>query len=150
MTTITLGRRTRAAVAALGLVYTGAVLWVTLRPLPWATAGNQETFGILDPQAWVGSATWTQGSALEIVANVLMFVPVGLASGLVFSGMRGVVVPMALTVAIELAQIPLADRVSHPRDLVANVFGALLGLAVAAVFRRRHSAFAQEADGRAS
>lgn len=150
MTAITLGRRTRAAASALGLVYTGAVLWLTLRPLPWATDGNQETFGILDPQAWIGSATWTQGSALEIAANVLLFVPVGLASGLVFRGLRSAITPLALTLLIELVQIPLADRISHPRDLVANACGALLGLATAAAIRRRHSAFIQEAGADAS
>ncbi len=149
MTTTILRRRTRMTIAALGALYAGVVLWATLRPLPWATDGNQEAFGILDPQAWIGSTTWTEGSALEIVANVLMFVPIGLASGLLFRGVRAAIVPLALTLAIELVQIPLADRISHPRDLVANAAGALLGLAIAAVLRRRHSAFAQEPAGSA-
>lgn len=146
MTTMTFRRGARATIAALGALYAGAVLWATLRPLPWATDGNQEAFGILDPRAWIGSATWTEGSALEIIANVVMFVPLGLASGLVIRGLRGAIAPLALTLVIELVQIPLADRISHPRDLVANACGALLGLAIAAAVRRRHSAFTQEAD----
>ena len=86
-----LGRSARVTIATLGALYTGAVLWLTLRPLPWATEGNQEAYGILNPRAWIGWSTWTEGSVLEIVANVLMF-----------------------------------------------------------LLRRRHSAFAQEADGSAS
>ncbi len=133
-----LGRPARTTIAALGALYTGAVLWVTLRPLPWATEGNQEAYGILNPQSWIGWSTWTEGSPLEIVANILMFLPIGLASGLLFRGLLGVILPVVLTLAIELAQIPLADRISHPRDLVANAIGAILGLLIAtAVLRGR-------------
>lgn len=135
-----LGRPARTTIAALGALYTGAVLWVTLRPLPWATEGNQEAYGILDPQSWIGWSTWTEGSPLEIVANILMFLPIGLASGLLFRGPVGLLVPIALTLVIELAQIPLADRISHPRDLVANASGAILGLLIAAAVRRRRRA----------
>ena len=135
-----LGRPARTMIAALGALYTGAVLWVTLRPLPWATEGNQEAYGILNPQSWIGWSTWTEGSPLEIVANILMFLPIGLASGLLFRGPVGLLVPIALTLVIELAQIPLADRISHPRDLVANASGAILGLLIAAAVRRRRRA----------
>lgn len=135
-----LGRPARTTIAALGALYTGAVLWVTLRPLPWATEGNQEAYGILNPQSWIGWSTWTEGSPLEIVANILMFLPIGLASGLLFRGLLGVILPVVLTLAIELAQIPLADRISHPRDLVANAIGAILGLLIAAAVRRRRRA----------
>lgn len=135
-----LGRPARTTIAALGALYTGAVLWVTLRPLPWATEGNQEAYGILNPQSWIGWSTWTEGSPLEIVANILMFLPIGLASGLLFRGPVGLLVPIALTLVIELAQIPLADRISHPRDLVANASGAILGLLIAAAVRRRRRA----------
>src|SRR5215203_259712 len=37
------------------------------------------------------------------------------------------------TVAIELAQIPLADRISDPRDLLANSGGALIGIVLAGI-----------------
>lgn len=150
MTTSTLRPRARVTIAALGLLYTSAVLWATLRPLPWATDGNQEAYGILNPQAWIGWSTWTDGSALEIVANVLMFLPIGVTSGLLLHGLLSVVIPVALTLTIELAQVVLPDRISHPRDLVANVSGAVLGLIIASLLRRRHSAFAQEASGDAS
>ncbi|WP_051513963.1 VanZ family protein [Microbacterium sp. C448] len=140
MTMFPLGRPARTTIAALGALYTGAVLWVTLRPLPWATEGNQEAYGILNLQSWIGWSTWTEGSPLEIVANILMFLPIGLASGLLFRGSVGLLVPIALTLVIELAQIPLADRISHPRDLVANASGAILGLLIAAAVRRRRRA----------
>ncbi|WP_458040634.1 MULTISPECIES: VanZ family protein [Bacteria] len=134
------GRPARAVIATLGLLYLCAVLWVTLRPLPWATEGNQEPYGILNPRAWIGSSTWLSGSPLEVAANVAMFLPLGLVAGLLFRGAARVIIPVAVTVAIELAQIPLGDRISHPRDLVANASGAVLGLMIAVLVVSRRSA----------
>lgn len=134
------GRPARTVIATLGLLYLCAVLWVTLRPLPWATEGNQESYGILNPRAWIGWSTWLSGTPLEVAANVAMFLPLGLAAGLLFRGATRVILPLALTVAIELAQIPLGDRISHPRDLVANGSGAVLGLLIAELMVRRRSA----------
>ncbi len=142
------GRAPSVVIAALGVLYTCAVLWVTLRPLPWATDGNQEPLGILSPHAWLGWSTWAAGSPLEVVANVAMFVPLGLVAGLLFRGAAGFIVPVALTLAIELAQIPLADRISHPRDLVANATGAALGVLIVVLVRRhRRSAPARDRRG---
>jgi hypothetical protein len=130
------GTRTWAIVA--GALYISAILWVTLRPLPWATEGDQEQWGILDPAAWLEAASWTEGRPLEVAFNVAMFLPVGMITGYFLRGPGRVLAPIALTLTIELAQIPL-DRISHPRDLVANALGALLGVAVVSVVRRRQS-----------
>lgn len=129
-------RRTVGAVVfVLGLLYTSLVLWVTLRPLPWATEGSEARWGILNPAAWTDEAAWTDGRSLEILLNVLMFVPIGIATGLLLRGVLALALPLLLTLGIELAQIPL-DRISHPRDLVANGLGAILGVALAAMIRR--------------
>jgi glycopeptide antibiotics resistance protein len=128
------GAVARGVILVLGLLYTGLVLWATLRPLPWATEGSEARFGILNPAAWTDEAAWTDGRTLEILLNVLMFVPIGVATGLLLRGASRVILPLALTVGIELAQIPL-DRISHPRDLVANGLGALVGVALAAIIR---------------
>ncbi|WP_146069723.1 VanZ family protein [Arthrobacter sp. B0490] len=129
-------RRSRRAAVVSGALYTGAVLWVTLRPIPWASAGSEEALGILDPGAWLDGSAWTEGRPLEVALNVLMFVPVGVTAGLIKRGITGMVGPLVLTVAIELAQIPLM-RISHPRDLAANAVGALVGVVVVMVLRHR-------------
>ncbi len=141
------GRAGRVATAVLGASYTAVVLWATLRPLPWATEGDQERYGILDPGAWIGWSTWAGGSELEIIANVLVFVPIGLAAGLLFRGVVAFALPVGLTLTIELAQIPLVDQISHPRDLVANASGAVLGLLIAGMVRRSRSASVQDRHG---
>ncbi|WJL94252.1 VanZ family protein [Microbacterium sp. ET2] len=129
-------RRTVSTVVfLLGALYTSLVLWVTLRPLPWATEGSEAPWGILNPAAWTDEAAWTDGRSLEILLNVLMFVPIGVATGLLLRGVLALALPLLLTLGIELAQIPL-DRISHPRDLVANGLGAIVGVALAAVIRR--------------
>jgi len=128
-------RAVAVIVLLLGLLYTSLVLWVTLRPLPWATEGSEARWGILNPAAWTDESAWTDGGRLEILLNVLMFVPIGIATGLLLRGVLALALPLMLTLGIELAQIPL-DRISHPRDLVANGLGAVAGVAVAAVIRR--------------
>ncbi|MEI3867635.1 VanZ family protein [Microbacterium sp. CCNWLW134] len=128
-------RTVSAAVFLLGALYTSLVLWVTLRPLPWATEGSEARWGILNPAAWTDEAAWTDGRSLEILLNVLMFVPIGVATGLLLRGVLALALPLLLTLGIELAQIPL-DRISHPRDLVANGLGAVVGVALAAIIRR--------------
>lgn len=125
----------RMVIAALGALYALAVLWATLRPVSWATAGAQESLGILSPAAWLDPASWIDGRPLEVVFNVAMFIPIGVTASLVLGGRRAIVLPLVLTLGIELAQIPL-DRISHPRDLVANAVGGLLGIAAVALARR--------------
>lgn len=137
--------RFRSAVtAALGVLYAVAVLWATLRPVPWAAAGDQESLGILNPAAWLDPASWIDGRPLEVAFNIAMFIPIGVAAALLLRGRRAMLVPLALTLAIELAQIPL-DRISHPRDLIANALGGLIGIAAVALLRRKRPWRAGEA-----
>ncbi|MFP7761687.1 VanZ family protein [Marisediminicola sp. LYQ85] len=129
-TDVALQARTKTVVIALGVLYVGAVLWVTLQPVPFATEGAEPRLSILTPEAWTSASSWTAGRPLEVALNVLMFIPVGVATGLLCRGSARLTLPLALTLAIELAQIPL-DRISHPRDLLANAIGGLLGVALA-------------------
>ena len=122
-------------IAALATAYLAAVLWLTVRPLPWVTETNETPLGVLNPAAWLDTAAWVDGPSAEIVANVVMFLPAGVFSALLLRGGMRVLAPLALTVLIEVVQIPLESRISHPRDLVANALGAMLGLAAVAVAR---------------
>ncbi|MDQ0576583.1 VanZ family protein [Agromyces albus] len=114
--------------------YLALVAWATLGPAPWRAEGNQAPLGVLNPSIWLERATWTTGSSFEFTANILMFVPVGVLFAMLFGARRWIIALGAaalLTCAIEVAQIPLDDRISDPRDLLANTTGAVIGLALA-------------------
>ena len=130
-----LRRLGRPVVAALGALYAAAVVWATLRPVPWADEGAEESLGVLSPAAWLDLAAWVEGRPLEVAFNVALLVPIGAAVALLLRSRWAIVVPLALTLGIELAQIPL-DRISHPRDLVLNAAGGVLGVMAVALGRR--------------
>ncbi|MCK8609357.1 VanZ family protein [Agromyces sp. C10] len=123
-------RPSRAA-AVLLFAYAGLVLWATLGSVPRAGLGNQSPNGVLDWRLWLEPSTWTTGLETELMLNVLMFVPLGALLAFALRGvsfMVPVVMAAGFSLAIELAQIPLADRISDPRDLLANTVGALIGV----------------------
>ena len=70
---------------------------------------------------------------IETSANVLLFAPLGILLTMVVGHRRWLVVPIALavTVAIELGQaLFLHDRTASVRDVVANLAGAVIGMAI--------------------
>lgn len=126
--------RTRALAALSGLAYTALVLLLTIGPVRQRFVGSEADRGVLDWRSWFEIGTWREGTASEFVANVALFVPWGALAVLALGGRRWMLAAIgagSLTLAIEIAQIPLA-RISDPRDLVANVLGALLGIAFGA------------------
>ena len=79
---------------------------------------------------------WVTYSILEFWANVAMFVPVGLFFLLLLGRRRwwlAIVLGVVLTCAIEFVQKFLPDRVSDPRDILANSVGAFVGVVAALV-----------------
>lgn len=86
--------------------------------------------GILEPLTWV---------RLEVLANVAMLVPVGLALVLAIGGRRWLLAVAAcagLSLAVELAQHAMPGRIASPLDVVANTAGALLGALLALALER--------------
>jgi hypothetical protein len=138
---------TKPIAAAAGALYVMAIVWATLRPVPWAVEGAEATLGVLNPAAWLDPTSWSEGRPLEVAVNIAMFVPIGVVASLLFRRRWAVAIPLALTLGIELAQIPL-DRISHPRDLVANTLGGLLGVGAMALARRGWSGRAWARYGR--
>lgn len=136
--------------AVLAVVYLGIVGAVTLGPLLWRTRATQTDYDVLSPSTWLGPDTWARVGTPEFVANILLFVPLGLLLRLALPGATwfgAVALGGAVSVIIEMLQI-WTPRVSDPRDLVANtlgaLIGALLGVVVAAV-RDRSRGVASEA-----
>lgn len=112
------------------LLYLAMVSYVTLGEVPWRTAANEAGYGVLSLSTWLDRTTWTSGSSFEFVANVVMFVPIGFLLRAALPRLSGVIVlclAALITLTIEIVQIPL-ERVSDPRDLVANGLGALIGV----------------------
>jgi glycopeptide antibiotics resistance protein len=128
-----------AAGLVLGVWLAGGLL-VTLQPAhpaPGQIVGHNfiplRTVAIylanLDSPFWVG----------QMVGNLLLLLPVGLLGPLVLPWMdrwlRVLVASLALSTAIELAQLGISDRSADVDDVLLNVAGAILGYAVLLVLR---------------
>jgi glycopeptide antibiotics resistance protein len=121
----------RRPLRLIAAAYAAVVLWATIGPAPWRTSGNQLDGGILNPDAWTAPVTWTTGYLSEMAFNVAIFIPVGVLAALLIK--RGwwplaFVAGFGFTLLIELVQVPEADRISDPRDLVMNTAGAVFGV----------------------
>jgi len=83
----------------------------------------------LDSRFWVG----------QMVGNLLLLVPLGLLGPIVLPWMdrwvRVLVASLALSAAIELAQLWVPDRSAEVDDVLLNVLGAIFGYAILSVFR---------------
>lgn len=117
----------------LTFAYLALVGWVTLSPQSTIEQGSLlwRLAALLDR---IPGADWFTFSRLEFLANVTMFVPVGLFFVLLLGRSRwwlSILLGVAMTVGIELAQQSIAGRVSDPRDVVANSLGAVIGTLLA-------------------
>lgn len=119
---------------------TGAYLvflgWLTLSPQSSISGQTDYFVRVLDVLHRHGYAGSIDYDRLEFLANVALFVPVGMFLLLLF-GAGGwwvaALVSFAMTCGIEYAQHYIPGRVPDHRDLIANGAGALIGIAVALV-----------------
>ncbi|WP_185996184.1 VanZ family protein [Nocardioides campestrisoli] len=136
------------------LVFVG---WLTLTP---DALGEREVglaSRLLDALHRRGYAESIDYMRLEFLANIALFVPVGMfllllfgAGGWWLAGLSS----FGLTLFIETAQRQIPGRVPDPRDLVANTLGGLIGIALTLVLtlpatlrrRRRRRARQQAAS----
>ncbi|OEI69053.1 hypothetical protein Cus16_0882 [Curtobacterium sp. ER1/6] len=83
--------------------------------------------------------TWFSYDRVEFLANIGMFVPVGMLAALWLPRrwwLLGAVVAVGLSVGIEVAQaLYLPYRVADPRDVLSNGLGGLLGATLVGLFR---------------
>lgn len=96
----------------------------------WPTPVDRDAGDLLD--AISRAVPWLTYDVIETVANVLLFVPLGALLALVLRRWAAVLaVSLATTLVIELGQaLLLTQRTPSLRDVVANLCGAALGLAV--------------------
>ncbi|UOE42796.1 VanZ family protein [Agromyces larvae] len=126
----------RPALVVATVAYLALVAWATFGTVSFHRIGWQAEYGVLSPSTWFDSATWSVGSPVEWGLNVAMFVPIGVLFAMLAGRRRWLVALLAaaaLSAAIEIAQIPIDDRISDPRDLAANSTGAVIGVAIAAI-----------------
>ena len=75
----------------------------------------------------------------NLVGNLVLLLPVGLVGPIVFPWMdrwwRVLLAAVALSLAIEVAQLWVPDRSADVDDILLNVAGALLGYAILWVLR---------------
>ena len=76
-----------------------------------------------------------RGQYRQILANILVFVPVGALAGRLWRW-RGVLFAAGLSVLIELSQLLSRRGFFEFDDILDNTLGALLGLAACAAFTR--------------
>ncbi|SDD28776.1 VanZ family protein [Auraticoccus monumenti] len=118
--------------ALAGVLYLALVAAITLGRVPWLMRTDAGPGSVLSLQTWLDPVTWSTGGTGEFVANIVLFVPVAVLLRLAvprLPAVAAVAVGILLTSSIEVLQIPL-DRVSDPRDLVANTIGAVIGTAL--------------------
>lgn len=115
------------------LAYLGFVGWVTLTPSSVAPTSDDLVLRVLARLQRYDDLAWLTYDRAELLANVALFVPVGLFL-LLLVGTRfwwvAAAGALALTAAIETAQRSIPGRVPDERDLAANTAGALVGIAV--------------------
>lgn len=125
------------------LAVTAAYAWViwrmTLTPEVFTAAqGSLVEHAIRWAQRITGSG-WLTYDRTEFLANIAMFVPVGMLAALWLPRrwwLLGAVVAVGLSVGIEQYQGAfLPNRVSDPRDVLSNGLGGLLGATLVGLFR---------------
>ena len=123
----------RSRLAALFVVYLALLVWTVLWKLEVPWVGGDRMVKLVPFVATDGAGA---SAPLEVVVNLLLFVPFGLYLGLLVPARRwwalaGVVAGSSL--ALEVGQYVLAVGRSDTTDVVVNTAGGLVGLGLAAV-----------------
>ena len=128
--------RRHPVLAVITFIYLGVVGWVTLGPQPLDSSGNALLFRLLAEFAQHPSTNWITYQRVEFLANVAMFIPIGIFFLLLFGRwwwFASVFAGVMLTCVIEFAQMFIPSRVSDVSDLIANSTGTFVGVLFALI-----------------
>lgn len=127
-------RLTRGIALALGIPFLAGLALLTLTPSRVENTMPNLLDLVLSASRRVGW-DWLDFTRLEIIANVLVFVPVGILAFILVPRSLwplAVILGPALSLCIEVAQrVALPHRAATVTDVVANSGGALIGVFVA-------------------
>lgn len=116
--------------------YLGFVAWLTLTPDLAERDEWSLVLRVVDRLQRVEELSWLTYDRAEALANVALFVPVGLFF-LLLVGTRfwwvAFGLGIAMTLAIETAQRSIPGRVPDARDLLTNTTGTVIGVVVGVV-----------------
>ena len=118
------------------VAYLGFVAWLTLTPASVAPTSSELAMRVLARLQRYDELSWLTYDRAEYLANVALFVPVGLFLLLLFGTRYWWVAgaaAIALTSLIETAQRSIPGRVPDERDIAANTMGAVVGIVVGVV-----------------
>lgn len=127
-------RLTRGWAIALGIPFAAGLALLTLSPTPVEDNAPTLIQTVLDAAHNIG---WTSlnFTSLELIANILVFLPVGIFAFIVLPRRvwpLALLVGPALSFLIEaLQRLALPHRTSSATDVLANSAGATVGVAVA-------------------
>lgn len=119
--------------AAATVCYLALVGWLTLGPQPLDANGRGLLHRLIRFISGDNTLDWITFALVEFIANIVLFVPVGVLFVLLLGWRRwwvALLLGIGLTASIEFAQLFLHDRVTDPRDLVSNSIGAIIGVAL--------------------
>jgi len=129
----------KRVLAVLTVLYVAAVLAATLTPAGFPTRVFNGLFRGGGTAAVPASTPRVDD--VDVVANILMFAPIGLLFVLLARRWwLALAAAGALTVLIELVQLGIPSRIADVNDVLLNALGALIGAAVGAVLLRSGSA----------
>lgn len=112
------------------------VAWLTLTPQPIGPDQQQFIVRALDALHRRGYAESLDYDGLEFLANIALFVPIGMFLLLLFGAggwWLAAIGSFAMTAVIETLQHQIPGRVPDDRDLMANTVGALIGIVIALI-----------------
>lgn len=116
--------------------YMGFIGMVTLTPSASAPIPVGLAIRVLDALHRRGFLETVTVDRMEFLANIAMFVPIGVFLLLLVGAERwwiALFLPFFLTTFIETAQRGIPGRVSDPRDILANTVGGVAGVVLAMI-----------------
>ena len=132
----------------MAFAYIGYIGMVTLTPSASAPIPVGLAIRVLEAFHRRGYLEMITVGRMEFLANIAMFVPIGVFLLLLVGAERwwiALFLPFFLTAFIETAQRGIPGRVSDPRDVLANTMGGVAGVVLAMILtlpatlrRRRH------------